>query len=155
VINCEPCWRKSLTDELASWRGTPWAVGGQAKGVGADCVGFITGVLVNLGHLPQGSRVSFSDSEDRVNYQFGRLRELTRLWRGESVDTYPAAGDIVVARTPSGTGHVLIVGGCGIRWWNSTNAIGVQFVTAQSVEGSQSTVAHVIRVEGREKWKRQ
>lgn len=41
--------REAIEAQARTWLGTPWAHQGRAKGVGADCVGFIAGALAELG----------------------------------------------------------------------------------------------------------
>lgn len=41
--------REAFVAEARSWIGTPWRHQGQTKGLGADCAGFIRGVIWSLG----------------------------------------------------------------------------------------------------------
>jgi NlpC/P60 family putative phage cell wall peptidase len=41
--------RKDVIAEARSWIGTPWVASGAAKGVGANCLGFLAGVARNVG----------------------------------------------------------------------------------------------------------
>lgn len=41
--------RHDVVAEARSWIGTPWVASGAAKGVGANCLGFLAGVARNVG----------------------------------------------------------------------------------------------------------
>jgi len=41
--------RCDVVAEARSWIGTPWVASGAAKGVGANCLGFLAGVARNVG----------------------------------------------------------------------------------------------------------
>jgi len=41
--------RAAIVAEARSWIGTPWVASGSAKGVGANCLGFLAGVARNAG----------------------------------------------------------------------------------------------------------
>jgi NlpC/P60 family putative phage cell wall peptidase len=41
--------RSEIVAEARSWIGTPWMASGSAKGVGANCLGFLAGVARNAG----------------------------------------------------------------------------------------------------------
>ncbi len=41
--------RRDVVTEARSWIGTPWVASGSAKGVGANCLGFLAGVARNVG----------------------------------------------------------------------------------------------------------
>jgi NlpC/P60 family putative phage cell wall peptidase len=41
--------RQDVIAEARSWIGTPWVASGAAKGVGANCLGFLAGVARNVG----------------------------------------------------------------------------------------------------------
>ena len=41
--------RRAVIAEARSWIGTPWVASGAAKGIGANCLGFLAGVAGNVG----------------------------------------------------------------------------------------------------------
>ncbi len=41
--------RSDVVAEARSWLGTPWMASGAAKGIGANCLGFLAGVARNVG----------------------------------------------------------------------------------------------------------
>lgn len=45
--------REDFVAEARTWIGTPWRFQGQTKGLGADCAGFIRGVIFALGLAPR------------------------------------------------------------------------------------------------------
>jgi len=141
-----------LEREFIAWRGTPHVAGQAVRGVGVDCVRFITAVL---------------------DAAFGRPRTLTPrmpqdlAWhdaRGAMrvaeaiIAMYPVVtgvdpggvepGDIILVRMGAGPGHVLMVGPQPWTAWHAPRNSGV----CRTGLGAVSAVLRIWRVEGKDQW---
>lgn len=87
--------REDITRVARSWLGTKWAHGQMTKGAGADCLGFIAGVALELGYAD--ARRAARDERFRA---YGRMADPAML--DDACKTYldriPAAvgvGDVL------------------------------------------------------------
>lgn len=69
--------RKTVTDTALQWLGTPWYSNQSEKGIGCDCVGFLSGVGKEVGFLEQDYTI-----RNHLNYdRNGEIeKELDRLF---------------------------------------------------------------------------
>jgi cell wall-associated NlpC family hydrolase len=69
--------RKTVTDTALQWLGTPWYSNQSEKGIGCDCVGFLSGVGKEVGFLGQDYTI-----RNHLNYdRNGEIeKELDRLF---------------------------------------------------------------------------
>jgi len=51
--------RRAIIEEAMTWVGTPYHSQARLKGVGADCLTFIAGVLINVGIIPPSVEIPF------------------------------------------------------------------------------------------------
>ena len=141
-----------LHKTLSSWAGTPYMPGGQAKGVGVDCVRFVSGALDDLfgdttpiENLPQD--MSFHDP---AGAKAGLRRFLSSYLHMEVKGNRIQPGDIVVAGpVTGGPGHALI---CGLRSLWHCDEHSVAPAGLNLVSGGAYFVKKVYRILDRERW---
>ena len=114
-----------IVTEAIEWLGTPWFHGQSIKGIGTDCVGFITGVGIEVGFLPHDFILENYERIPRNNF-------LVRFIEGilTRVEGNPGKGDVLVFRKASINGHVGIYLGDG------------EYIHADSINGVIKTYIH-------------
>lgn len=73
---------EQVAAQALTWLGTPWHRNARCKGVGADCIGVVAGVALELG-LPIRYRSDYSQTPDG-SLQRELAAQLTRLERLET-----------------------------------------------------------------------
>lgn len=136
---------------LAGWRGTRYLAGSGARGTGADCVGFVAGVLDEMfgtttprSHLPADLSL-----HSRVG-AIAAMRAIRRTFRAHYAvkDGVLEPGDVVVTGpVDGGPGHAMIVGCRRAQVWHCTPGGGV-CRTGYSITGLHK-VFRVYRMEDR------
>jgi len=140
-----------LTSVLSGWEGTRYLAGCQAKGVGVDCVRFVSGVLdelqgsdTKLERLPQDSSFHAKDK------CFAALRTFLTGYEHEVVEGPLQPGDVIVAGPRGGgPGHALITG-TNCLWHCDSKSVtrtGLTFPLAGSYYFKKS-----FRLMNRERW---
>lgn len=121
---------REITDRLEtvlrSWKGTPYGLGQQCKGMAVDCVRFVCAVLdemyqqpyQKIEHLPDD--IAFHSRDKAID----AFRMIMRLFpdyisvRGKEVE----AGDVLICGSKSGgPGHAMIAGTKQSILWHSNS----------------------------------
>lgn len=141
-----------LSNILMSWQGTRYLPGCQAKGVGVDCVRFVSGVLdelygthTELDRLPQDASFHAKDK------CYSALKTFMGNYKYEEVtDGVLQPGDVVIAGPRGGgPGHALIAG-IDCLWHCDSRSVtrtGLSFTT-----GGVYFFKKAIRAKDRERW---
>lgn len=118
------------------------------KGRGADCVGFISGVLEELYRrkfpITRKSPVGYSH-ESNTFLDFA-TQALT-LWPVEKADTCEM-GDLILVRPPNGHAHLFITGARPFELWHCLHGLGVCFTGFCNLDESYT----IYRLKGKEQW---
>ena len=130
-----------LETVLRSWRDTPYMAGQQAKGVGVDCVRFVTAVLDELLGLSRTETPRLPP--DRAMHDrkgaIATMRLIRRLYPPvETIrDKVVEPGDIlIVGQSTGGPGHVILVGVRPNTLWQA-GSLGVHEGGLGLIEGAQ------------------
>lgn len=149
---------RRLEEILRDWSTTRYMSGQQSRGVHADCIGFVFGVVDELYGRPSPPRPvlppdTAMHSREKALATIKTLRQLyapnTRIEDGTI-----EPGDIVVTgQRAGGPGHVMIVGPYRNTLWHCVNEIGVNQTGLGFAEGAER-IFGVYRFDDREKWVR-
>ena len=147
-----------LESVLQSWRGTPYGLGQQCKGMAVDCVRFVCGVLdemyqqpyQDIEHLPDD--IAFHSREKAIS----GMKLIMRLFptytsiRGNEVEP----GDILVCGSKSGgPGHAMIVGTQQSVLWHSNTHKVVQTGLAFPQSGMYY-LHRILRTSDKNRWRK-
>ncbi len=147
-------WVQRLEAVLASWEGTPYVGGQQAKGDGVDCIRFGCAVLDELYALPRTPlpiRAADASMHDRPG-SMSVMRQIIRRYPHHTIitDGMVEPGDIfVVGPAQGGPGHMMIVGPARNTVWQAS-ATKVHFTGLYLPSGA--TLFRVYRMVDRETW---
>lgn len=141
---------------LESWRGTRYMSGQQCKGVKADCIGFVFGVVDEMYGRPSPDRTVLPADTAMHSREkaIGCMKTLRRLYMPNVPinQRFLEPGDIVVTgHSQGGPGHVMIVGPGRNTLWHCNEGIGVAQTGLGLADGFQS-IFGVFRFLDREKW---
>jgi cell wall-associated NlpC family hydrolase len=154
-------WQERLQQVLDSWRGTKYANGQGLKGVRADCVGFVGGVLDELHgydveNLPPLERhapdLAWHDPVEaarisvRISRRWPHCVLHPNLW-------FPQPGDVPLLAVNAERigGHVAIMGARPNEVWHCADGSGVCFTGIGAVRQS---ILRVWRPLEKESWSR-
>lgn len=141
---------------LQSWKGTPYYLGQQCKGIAVDCVRFVCAVLDELyqqpyqeiEHLPDD--IAFHSREKAID----AMRLMLRLFPNHtSVRGYEVEpGDVLVCGSKSGgPGHAMIAGTQQSTLWHSNSHKVVQTGLAFPQAGMYH-LHRILRATDKDKW---
>lgn len=103
-----PVSREAFVAEARTWIGTPWRPEGHTKGLGADCAGFIRGVIWTLGlaqrHHPDYI-LHYPMTPDGV-----MLKSECDKWLSPIVPEAMRPGDVLLLRAERQPQHMGIIG---------------------------------------------
>lgn len=151
-------WLSTLDAVLRSWLGTPWVAGQSRRGVGADCWGFVAGVLDELHGYSQPTVrpvLSFEgewhEPEASMVLSMGRAGNWPHVLRPRKSEIEP--GDVLIVRVgqKGGPGHVLIAGVNPQTLWHANPGVGV-CSTSLRIMGTR--VLRAWRPTEKEAWRR-
>jgi len=117
--------KANLKAEMDSWLGTPYRHRASVKGRGADCIGFVVGVLRNVGYRERFKVPDYPKDWHLHNMESILLREIRRQMRVEErhVDDLEN-GDLLLFYFGRTVSHAGFVWG---RWvYHSVIGIGVE-----------------------------
>jgi hypothetical protein len=115
---------------LDGWVGTRYQPGQQLKGIAADCLGFVGGVLDELFYRPQTLRenlpqdTAFHARESAMDAMWKLLMMYSPVTKVERAGPrwLIEPGDVIVTGPEhGGPGHALIVGGRPSELWHANN----------------------------------
>jgi cell wall-associated NlpC family hydrolase len=84
--------REEIVREAMQWLNTPYVGWGRCKHFGADCLGFITGVFINTGHIseaeaandvPTDYSLQIGQHQEDAEYITGVLKFMTEITESE------------------------------------------------------------------------
>lgn len=146
---------EKLMTVLLSWRGTKYMRGQKCKGVGADCVRFIAGVMDDLyGYkYDEGLRMPYDTALHNHKGAMAVMRFFAERYNPEELNKvdseyYVEPGDVIVTKVAENPGHVYIVGPQENTVWNSSEGIGV----CMTGFGCVKNVIHVWRPRDKKLW---
>jgi cell wall-associated NlpC family hydrolase len=151
-------WVAALDRVLRSWEGTRYAHGQGLKGVAADCVGFVSGVMDELHGrtLPPPQRgavdLAWHGPEEAERFALRIADRWPHVKLRPPIGVEP--GDVLMVRVGGGKrtsiGHVMVIGADARQAWHAPTGGVVSFTSAASV---LPNVAIVWRATGREGWR--
>lgn len=145
-----------LESVLQSWRGTPYSLGQQCKGVAVDCVRFVCAVLDEMYQQPYQTidrlpdDIAFHSRERAID----AFRMIMRLYPDHtSVKTDEVEpGDVLICGSKSGgPGHAMIAGTRQSILWHSNSHEVVQTGLAFPQAGMYH-LHRVLRANDKRKW---
>jgi len=116
--------RQKLEGVINSWKGTPYAPGQQAKGIGVDCVRFVTGIMDEMSNTTHDYTTLPPDSYlHNPARSHAAVRQIIKLYAPfqKVIDGNIQPGDVlVVGPRQGGPGHAYIVGCYDNELWDAT-----------------------------------
>lgn len=95
----------TIIEEARSWVGGRWIHGQSVKGVGADCVQFVTSVAKNLGWIPESFRtIKYSRDWAMHNDKSILIEEFSKVADRVAFDDIKV-GDVLIFNTGRCAGH--------------------------------------------------
>ena len=149
---------KRLEHILRSWEGTGYIPGQRSRGVAADCVGFVTGVLDELdgrergrtGDIPPDAAFHSPLKAWGAIARLRRLYKPCKAWRGNVLEP---ADIVVVGPTGGGPAHIMLVGPRPNTLWHCSSPFGVKQAGWALEEGRE--ILHIVyRLADRRRWVR-
>lgn len=151
---------QKITDRLEavlqSWKGTPYCLGQQCKGMAVDCVRFVCGVLDEMYQQPYKTVGVLQDdiafhSREAASEGFRTIMQLypdhTAL-RGNEVEP----GDILICGSKyGGPGHAMIAGTRQSTLWHTNSHKVVQTGLAFPQAGMYH-LHRILRADDKDKW---
>jgi hypothetical protein len=119
------CRQIELRNELALWKGTRFwrhAAGQAKRGVGADCVSFVAGVMINvraMGPIDWPTYVTFGGGHEMLERLVDTLGCIPGLWPvWERIGDKPElmAGDILLRSIGNDFHHLAVYAGDNTVW---------------------------------------
>lgn len=155
---CSSQIQKRLERVLSSWDLTGYMSGQQCKGVKADCIGFVFGVIDEMYGRPSPKRdvLPHDTAMHSRDKAIACMKALRRLYAPNSPveDGSLEPGDIVVTgHSTGGPGHVMIVGARKNTLWHCNEGVGVHQTGLGFAQGSEC-IFGVYRFDDRELWVR-
>ena len=120
-------WDARIQAILSEWHRTPYVLFRQAKGVGVDCVRFLTGVLDEMsGTVRDIDELPPDAAFNKPSKARAQMRKIIRIYNGRSLepDEPMQSGDGIVAKTSrkGGPGHAIIVSAVPGIFYHATAA---------------------------------
>lgn len=131
---------EAIAAAIERWAGTPYCQGQASPGVGADCVGFLCGVLGTLYgvHLSDHPRKAADAAchDARASIELERWI-CDRLPVRYAIGAFVEPGDVLLARPwqAGGWGHVYVVGPRPQTLWHCVQGHGVTRTSTAAVQG--------------------
>lgn len=136
---------------LKSWYNTPWMPSCSVKGRGADCIGFVSGVLDELYRKPFGALGSSPVGLSHQSNKFMAFAEKAlRIWPLEKSETV-GPGDLVLSRESHGHAHLYITGAVPHSLWHCMAGQGVCYGGFGSITASECDLTFY-RLRGKDTW---
>ena len=114
-----PKYADRLRQCLESWKNCPYMLGQQVKGVGVDCVRFVTGVCDEMYRQPYKkfpliageSCINATEASDKVFRQLLEMYPCDVITVNKDTPTEVIPGDLICCGPKGGTyGHAMVVG---------------------------------------------
>jgi cell wall-associated NlpC family hydrolase len=108
--------RERIIAEAAEWLHTPYRGWSRCKHYGADCLGFVAGVFVNMGHITEKEATAAIPTD--YSLQIGQHQEDTEYLSGimtfmDEIKEHEArAGDVVMFKIAMAYTHSAII----VKW---------------------------------------
>lgn len=155
--------QERLGDALRAWSGTPYLSGQRLRGVGADCIGAVFGVLDDVDGRPRAQnpqlpadtslhdRVSAYKAVSAIRHIYAPAERLR--WADGKMVVQP--GDLlVVGTTHGGPGHLMIVGVRKNTVWHATRSNAGFAMTGWALGDGFERLFAIYRLQDRERWTR-
>jgi len=150
----DPKIESRIAGAIRPWSGTPYMPGQQKKGIGVDCVRFVTGVLDELYGIHRDYKalpldVCMHDPKKAVK----TMLTILHLYPNEVLDDLSVVepGDVLLTGTSEAPGHAMLAGVLDNRLWHADGKRVVS-TAPRFGRGSLSRLYRIIRPDNKESW---
>jgi len=151
----DPKIETALQNTISPWIGCPYMPGQQCKGIGVDCIRFVTGVLDELYGISRDIKCLPMDvCMHRPAQAVESMLQIMKLYPHTSLKDLSTVepGDIVITGTADGPGHAMIAGQLDNQLWH-TNGRKVVMAAPRFSSRSLSRLFRIVRPANKEGWK--